>query len=54
MHSLKLPVLHRGAWPHLGKLEPRQNSSGFALHTAEIFLGFIFMQSPRMQRQAGK
>lgn len=54
MHSLKLPVLHRGAWPHLGQLEPRPNSSGFALHTAEILLVFIFMLIPRMQRQAGK
>lgn len=54
-HSLKLPTLHRGAWPHLGKLELRPNPSGFALHAAEIVLvAFIFTQIPRMQRQAGK
>ena len=54
-HSLKLPALHRVAWPCLGKLEPMPNPSGFALHTAEIFfVGFIFMQIPRTQRQAGK
>lgn len=53
-HSLRLPTLHRAAWPQLGKMEPRPNSSGFALHTAEILLGFIYMQIPRMQRQAGK
>lgn len=54
-HSLKLPALHRGTQPCLGKLEPRTNPSGFALHAAEIFsVGFIFTQIPRTQRQAGK